>query len=450
MRKKLKVTLAVFFIIAFASYSEAFAESRISVEAQRNSKSAADQQDTGKKDNINDGSEIGIKNFNGTSENSAKLGCMLTNPEIGWRRYDDSSSLIQYIGNWALKNDETQDVDNDYSHTLHRSLSLMGEAKFYFKGTKLRILAYNGTGRSSNVKVTIDGKDYSLDESRANQSSTLSFEVLGLDKGNHEVTIGRTEGDGGRINIDAIDIDSDGAMLKMADDLTLNKATDTLSVGDTDQLVPIVTPDDAANKSILWQSSNPDVVTVDENGNLTAVKEGKAEVIASTNDGSGLVEQCEVSVSASDLQDDMILSKSTDTLSLGDTDQLTVNSNSKSITWESSNPDVAKVDNNGKVTAVKCGGAFIIARQGKVAKVCVVSVTNVGNLALNKTTDTLNVGDTDVLTVENNKSVIWRTTDPSIVKVDDNGKIVAVSTGTASILVQSNEGILALCTVTVK
>jgi|GEM_PF-4961083 len=296
MRKKLKVTLVVFLVTVFSVCSEAFAESRISVEAQRNSKSAANQQDTDKKNNISDGSEIGIKNFNGTFENSAKLGCMLTNPEIGWRRYDDSSSLIEYIGNWALKNDETQDVGNDYNHTLHRSLSLMGQAKFYFKGTKLRIMAYNGTGRSSNVKVTIDGQDYSLDESRTNQSSTLSFEILGLDKGNHKVTIGRTEGDGGRINIDAIDIDSDGDMLKMADNLTLNKNTDSLAVGDTDQLVPIVTPSDISNKSIIWLSSNPDVVTVDKDGNLKAVKKGKAVVVAATDDGSNLMEQCEISV----------------------------------------------------------------------------------------------------------------------------------------------------------
>lgn len=290
MRKKFKVSLLVFLAIIFLCYPDVFAKSKLSVEVQRNSKSDSVSQD------ISDGAEIGIQNVNGTDENSAKLGSRLTNPEVGWKRYDDSSSFIKYIGNWALKNDETEDIDNDYNKTLHRSLSLMGEAKFYFNGTKLRIMAYNGTGRSSKVKVTIDGQDYSLDESGANQSSTLSFEILGLNKANHEVTIGRTDGDGGRINIDAIDIDSDGTMLKMADGLTLNKDTDTLAVGDTDQLVPAVTPDDVANKSISWISDNPGVVTVDDNGNLTAIKKGKAVVSASTNDGSELIEQCEVNV----------------------------------------------------------------------------------------------------------------------------------------------------------
>lgn len=290
MRKKFKASLLVFLAIIFLSYPDVFAKSKLSVEVERNSKSASASQ------NINDGAEIGVKNLNGTDKNSAKLGNQLTNPEVGWKRYDDSSSLIKYIGNWALKNDEAEDIDNDYNKTLHRSLSLMGEAKFYFNGTKLRIIAYNGIGRSSKVKVTIDGEDYNLDESRANQSGTLSFEILGLSRSNHKVTIGRTDGDGGRINIDAIDIDSDGTMLKMADGLTLNKGTDTLAVGDTDQLIPIVTPDDAPNKSVLWISSNPDVVTVDDNGNLTAVKKGKALVVAVTKDGSDLMEQCEVSV----------------------------------------------------------------------------------------------------------------------------------------------------------
>lgn len=290
MRKKFKASLLVFLAIIFLSYPDVFAKSKLSVEVQRNSKSASVSQDT------DDGSEIGVKNLNGTDENSAELGSRLTNPEVGWKRYDDSNSLIKYIGKWALKNDEAEDIDNDYNKTLHRSLSLLGEAKFYFNGTKLRIMAYNGTGRSSKVKVTIDGEDYSLDESRTNQSCTLSFEILGLNKANHEVTIGRTDGDGGRINIDAIDIDSDGSMLKMSDELTLNKDTDTLAVGDTEQLAAIVTPDDAANKSVFWISSNPEVVTVDENGNLTAIKKGKAIVVAATKDGSDLIDQCEVSV----------------------------------------------------------------------------------------------------------------------------------------------------------
>lgn len=290
MRKKFKASLLVFLAIIFLCYPDVFAKSKLSVEVQRNSESASNPQD------IDDGSEIGVENLNGTDENSAELGNQLTSPEIGWKRYDDSSSLIKYIGRWALKNDEISELDKDYNATLHRSLSLMGKAKFYFNGTKLRIIAYNGIGRSSNVKVTIDGEDYSLDESRTTQSCTLSFEILGLNRAKHEVTIGRTDGDGGRINIDAIDIDSDATMLKMADELTLNKETDTLAVGDTDQLLATITPDDVANKSVFWISSNPDVVTVDGDGNLTAIKKGQALIVAVTNDGSDLMEQCEVSV----------------------------------------------------------------------------------------------------------------------------------------------------------
>ncbi len=74
------------------------------------------------------------------------------------------------------------------------------------------------------------------------------------------------------------------------------------------------------------------------------------------------------------------LSKSSATLSVGNSTQLTVNYNptntttSKSISWTSSNTKVAKVDSSGKITAVSAGKATITANvAGKTAQ-CTVTV----------------------------------------------------------------------------
>ena len=91
----------------------------------------------------------------------------------------------------------------------------------------------------------------------------------------------------------------DADAMKKAESVTLNKSTLTLTVGSTEQLAAAVAPDDAANKNVRWTSSDSTVVRVDENGNLTALKEGTASITATAVSGSGRIKaSCEVTVSA--------------------------------------------------------------------------------------------------------------------------------------------------------
>ena len=66
--------------------------------------------------------------------------------------------------------------------------------------------------------------------------------------------------------------------------------------GDAPQrIVATITPSDATNKLINWMSSNPNVVSVDNNGNISAVAQGEATITAITDDG-GIRRTANVSV----------------------------------------------------------------------------------------------------------------------------------------------------------
>lgn len=78
--------------------------------------------------------------------------------------------------------------------------------------------------------------------------------------------------------------------------VSLNKTNDTLNVGDTDTLTTAVSPDNATNKSVTWTSSDPGIAAVDENGKITAVKDGTTTITAATQDGSNLSASCMVTV----------------------------------------------------------------------------------------------------------------------------------------------------------
>lgn len=68
--------------------------------------------------------------------------------------------------------------------------------------------------------------------------------------------------------------------------VSLNKASNTLSVGAKDTLTANVFPSNAQNKDVKWTSSNNAVATVDATGKVTAISKGTAIITATTVDGN--------------------------------------------------------------------------------------------------------------------------------------------------------------------
>ena len=79
--------------------------------------------------------------------------------------------------------------------------------------------------------------------------------------------------------------------------VSLNKTELALTVGDTQTLTATITPDDANNKNVSWSSDKPSVATVDENGTVTAVAVGTANITVKTVDGEKTA-VCAVTVTA--------------------------------------------------------------------------------------------------------------------------------------------------------
>ena len=86
------------------------------------------------------------------------------------------------------------------------------------------------------------------------------------------------------------------AIGSIAENITMGAAELTLEVGSESQLQCTVSPETAENKTVTWNTTDANVVTVDEMGNLIAVSEGEAVVSATTNDGTNLVANCKIKV----------------------------------------------------------------------------------------------------------------------------------------------------------
>lgn len=98
--------------------------------------------------------------------------------------------------------------------------------------------------------------------------------------------------------------------------VSINKKTLTFSdIGATQQLTATVRPTAAANKDVIWSSSDESVAVVDGNGLVKSVGEGSATITVTTVDG-GLTATCEVTVkiSSSDIYVQNVSSLSTRTV----------------------------------------------------------------------------------------------------------------------------------------
>lgn len=79
--------------------------------------------------------------------------------------------------------------------------------------------------------------------------------------------------------------------------VSLGKTSLSLTEGASEKLLATVSPSNATNKSVTWSSSDDSVATVDQSGNVTAVKAGDATITVRTTDG-GKTATCSVNVTA--------------------------------------------------------------------------------------------------------------------------------------------------------
>ena len=80
------------------------------------------------------------------------------------------------------------------------------------------------------------------------------------------------------------------------EEITLDKTVATLEEGKTLTLCATVIPEDATDASVVWSSSNEEVATVDEEGNVTAIAPGTATITVTSNESGEVSASCEVAV----------------------------------------------------------------------------------------------------------------------------------------------------------
>lgn len=194
-----------------------------------------------------------------------------------------------------------------------------------------------------------------------------------------------------------------------------------------------------------YTSSDPNVLTVDENGNITAVGIGTAEVAMSSKDGkittSKVVEVVVTPVSL-DMVDSITLTKENNSKAKLEAVVQPEDATHVEIEFTSSNEDVATVNSDGEINAVDVGETTITAsiKETDLTAECIVTVApDIESIELSDTSLKMKKDGTAQLTATANPDgasidgIAFASDAPDVATVDKEGNVTAIADGKATI-----------------
>ena len=254
--------------------------------------------------------------------------------------------------------------------------------------------------------------------------------------------------------------------------VTVTADSKKLKAGEETTVKATIDPAEAKDVTITWKTSDAEVLKVDESGKVTALKGGKATITATAEQGEKKVtDSVEIEVEEEvkpeptpELKSVTVTAESKK-LKVGEETTVTAkvdptDAKDVTITWITSDETVLKVDEAGKVTALKEGKATITATavQGekKVTDSVEIEVEEAAvepeptpelkSVTVTADSKKLKVGEETTVTAKvdpidaKDVTITWKTSDATVLKVDGNGKVTALKAGKATITATAVQG----------
>lgn len=231
------------------------------------------------------------------------------------------------------------------------------------------------------------------------------------------------------------------------------EGTQEMRIGETQKLQLSIEPEQAQNDAeVTWKSDQPEILSVDETGKVTAHQSGSATITATADSVQG-----KLTISVQPGLTGILLKPQKMELHVGESagieaDPVPADADLEGLTWNSSDESVAYYK-DGTIYAAGAGTAKITASVGSVSAACDVRVVIDGGITITPNRVSLETGNSKQLTANTTgdlkgQKITWRSSNPAVASVDAAGKVRANKAGSAEITAEAL-GVKAACQVTV-
>lgn len=164
--------------------------------------------------------------------------------------------------------------------------------------------------------------------------------------------------------------------------ITINNGNDiNIYAGNEYNITANILPINAYNKKLIWYTSDETIATIN-NGMLHALKEGTIKVYAMADDNSGIITSINANISIP--TNELLLSDTQLNLQVNETYSLIAtvipdNTTNQNVTFESIDPTIASIDNDGNIVALKAGETEIFVKTidgTNLSKICTINITD--------------------------------------------------------------------------
>lgn len=247
-------------------------------------------------------------------------------------------------------------------------------------------------------------------------------------------------------------------------EIKFDKADYEIVMGESIQLKPIVSPSNATYaNNLVYSSSDKSVAKISSDGIVETIGVGECIITATSPDDGKAKVDCKVKVLPCEVTS-ITLNQTELTLMQSESFKFTYsiepqNATDKTVTWTTSDDNIAVIEADGTLTALNIGECTITAHSSnaEVSVQCKITViqAEVKEVRLNKSSLRMLMGTTDnlnatVLPSAANQNVTWTSSNTDVVTVED-GVVSSVAIGTAIITVTTEEGgFTNSCTITVE
>ena len=216
-------------------------------------------------------------------------------------------------------------------------------------------------------------------------------------------------------------------------DVTIDNTT--IQKGETKKLQISITPKEASNHKVIFTSSNPDVLLVDEEGNIKALKSGTAKITVKAEENDV---KAEIEINVYSKVSGINLNYEEISLQVGDNFKIEAtilpeDANNKNVTFSSTNNDIAEIDNSGNIKALSEGQCEVVVSSvdsKEVAASCKVNVVRKLEDSEIHFDTSINVNGFEISGIDYDKNTILDlknaiTTDLELEIVNFNGELLS-------------------------